>query len=115
MKMKIDKKQIAKLFTFAMFVGGATAIYLYVSKNKKEKPPLPPSPPSNEVYVNALVKTNTSDLNVREEPSTTSKIVNKLKKGTKILVSDDINGWRKVVDESKNTIGFVSSQYVALA
>jgi hypothetical protein len=28
-------KKTAKLLTFAMIVGGATAIYLYFSKNKK--------------------------------------------------------------------------------
>ena len=118
--MKMNKKT-AKLLTFTLLIGGATAIYLYFSKNtNKGKPPItppppPPPPPKNEKYFDAKVNTNTSDLNVRNEPNTTSMIVKKLKKGTNILVGEDINGWRKVVDESKNTIGFVSSQYVVLA
>ena len=88
--MKIDKKT-AKLFTFAMIVWGATAIYLYFSgKNKNKENPLPPSPPSNEVYKNGVVKTNTSDLNVREEPNITSKIVSKLKKIGHIMKTSNV-------------------------
>ena len=113
--MKMNKKT-AKLLTFTLLIGGATAIYLYFSKNtNKGKPPItPPPPPKNEKYFDAKVNTNTSDLNVREEPNTTSMIVKKLKKGTSIKVGEDINGWRKLIDSSENTIGYVSSQYVVL-
>jgi len=110
----MNKKEIAKLFTFAMFVGGATAIYLYLSKKNTKKGETPPPPTNDEKYSNAKVNTNTTDLNVREEPNTTSAIVKKLKKGTNILVGSDINGWRIIVDNSKNTIGYVSSQFVIL-
>jgi len=108
-------KKTAKLLTFTLFVGGATAIYLYFSKKNTNKGETPPPPPSNdEKYFDAKVNTTSSDLNVRNEPNTTSMIVKKLKKGTKIVVGGDINGWRRLVDSSKNTIGYVSSQYVVL-
>lgn len=74
--MKMNKKT-AKLLTFAFFVGGATAIYLYFSKNKKIQPPIPPKKLVGKVYLGGIVNTTSSDLNVREEPNTSSKIVAK--------------------------------------
>jgi uncharacterized protein YgiM (DUF1202 family) len=111
-------KKAAKLLTFAFIVGGATAIYLYFSKqNKKEKPPLPPKKKVGKVYLGGIVNTTNTDLNVREEPNTSSKIVAKLKKGSSITFSviENNDSWYLLVDNvTNNQIGYISSQYVKM-
>lgn len=120
--MKMNKKT-TKLLTFALIVGGATAIYLYFSKNKKIQKPLPPETPLppkklvGKVYLTGIVNTSSSDLNVREEPNTSSKIVAKLKKGTKITfqIIENNDSWNILVDNvTYNKIGYISTQYIKM-
>jgi hypothetical protein len=115
----MNKSKIAKLFTFAMIVGGATAIYLYFSKNKKIKPPLPPVKPKINwsAFVEFKVKTESTNLNIRQEPNVNSVIVGKLAKGEKFQgqpYSADEN-WTVVLDSKADPLkvkGYVSSKYV---
>jgi len=111
----MNKNKIAKLFTFAMIVGGATAIYLYFSKNKKQQPP-PPKKKTGKVYMGGFVNTKSSDLNIRKEPNTTSDIVGKLKNGAIVTILDSgIDGWYKLVDNiNQKPIGYVSAQYISI-
>ncbi len=115
--MKMTKKT-AKLLTFALFIGGATAIYLYFrNKNKKEQPPIPPKKKVGKVYLGGIVNTTNTDLNVREEPNTSSKIVAKLKKGSSVTFSviENNDSWYLLVDNlTNNQIGYISSQYVKM-
>ena len=55
-----------------------------------------------------IVSTQSGRLNVRQKPSTSSKVVGKLNKGSKVIVTD-INGndWAKI-----QTGGWVSMQYL---
>jgi uncharacterized protein YgiM (DUF1202 family) len=111
-------KKTAKLFTFALILGGGTAIYLYFSnKNKKEQPPLPPKKKVGKVYLGGVVNTNDTDLNVRENPNTSSKIVAKLKKDSTVTFSviENNDNWYLLVDNiTNNKIGYVSSQYIKM-
>jgi uncharacterized protein YgiM (DUF1202 family) len=112
-------KKTAKLLTFTLLIGGATAIYLYFSKNKKEKPPLPPVKPKINwsAFVEFKVKTESTNLNIRQEPNVNSAIVGSLAKGEKFQgqpYSADEN-WTVVLDtnaEPMKVKGFVSSKYV---
>jgi len=114
-------KKTAKLLTFALFVGGATAIYLYFSKKKSvETPPIQPPKKTNinwSAFVEYKVKTQNSNLNIRQEPNVSSAIVGTLAKGEKFQgqpYSADEN-WTVVLDskaEPLKVLGYVSSKYV---
>lgn len=55
-----------------------------------------------------VVSTNSGRLNVRQKPSTSSKVVGKLNKGSKVTVTDvNGNNWAKI-----QTGGWVSMQYL---
>jgi uncharacterized protein YgiM (DUF1202 family) len=109
-------KKNAKLLTFALIVGGATAIYLYFSKNKKQEPPPPPKKTTGKVYISGYVSTKSSDLNIRKEPNTTSDIVGKLKNGAIANVLDiGVDGWYQLLDNINfKPIGYVSAQYISI-
>jgi uncharacterized protein YgiM (DUF1202 family) len=115
MKMMMNKKN-AKLLTFDFIVGGATAIYLYFSKNKKQEPPPPPKKTTGKVYISGYVSTKSSDLNIRKEPNTTSDIVGKLKNGAIANVLDiGVDGWYQLLDNINfKPIGYVSAQYISI-
>jgi hypothetical protein len=112
-------KKTAKLLTFALFVGGATATYLYFSKKKpKETPPNDtPTKPNWSAFVEFKVKTESTNLNIRQEPNVNSVIVGKLAKGEKFQgqpYSADEN-WTVVLDSKADPLkvkGYVSSKYV---
>lgn len=112
--MKMNKTKIAKLFTFAMIVGGATAIYLYFSKNKKEQPL--PKKKIGKVYLNGIVVTKSSDLNIRKEPNTSSEIIGKLKNGAFVTTSYlEVDGWLQLFDNINfKSLGYVSDQYISI-
>jgi beta-N-acetylglucosaminidase/SH3-like domain-containing protein len=52
-----------------------------------------------------------SSLNMRSEASTSSSIVSKLARGTKVTVLSEANGWSKIAVNDQS--GFVSSQYLS--
>jgi uncharacterized protein YgiM (DUF1202 family) len=117
-------KKTAKLLTFAFFVVGATAIYLYFSKKKpKETPPNDtPTKPNWSAFVEYKVtdyevNTKSSSLNIRQKPNVNSAIVGKLAKGEKFQgqpYSADEN-WTVVLDSKAEPLkvkGYVSSKYV---
>ncbi|WP_338470731.1 SH3 domain-containing protein [Niallia sp. XMNu-256] len=66
------------------------------------------NPPVSIKYVDVGVGTN---LNVRNSPSTTSKVLTKLKHGTEVKVLSDQHGWAKI--EAAGTQGYVSSLYLS--
>ncbi|WP_400246883.1 SH3 domain-containing protein [Niallia sp. JL1B1071] len=59
-------------------------------------------------YVNVA---NNSSLNVRKESNTSSSILSKLSRGTKVTVLSSANGWDKVTVSGKT--GYVSSSYLS--
>jgi hypothetical protein len=113
----MNKNKIAKLFTFAMFVGGATAIYLYLSKKKSVETQPKKTNINWSAFVEYKVKTQTSSLNIRQEPNNNSAIIGKLSKGEKFQgqpYSADEN-WTVVLDSKAEPLkvkGYVSSKYV---
>lgn len=54
--------------------------------------------------------TNTSDLNFREKASTSSNIIQKISKGSKVEILDAEGDWYKISYDGKT--GYVSKQYV---
>lgn len=54
--------------------------------------------------------TNTSDLNFREKASTSSNIIQKISKGSKVEILDTEGDWYKISYDGKT--GYVSKQYV---
>lgn len=57
------------------------------------------------------VKINSGTLNMRNQPSTSGKIVSKLSKNQLVTVASQSKGWAKVSSNGKN--GYVSSKYIA--
>ncbi|MGP7819183.1 SH3 domain-containing protein [Niallia sp. 01092] len=52
-----------------------------------------------------------SSLNMREKPSTSGKIINKLESGVVVIVYSEEDGWAKVSVNGK--LGYVSAQYIS--
>jgi len=57
------------------------------------------------------VNVNSGTLNVRNQPSTTGKVIATLAKGYNVTVSSQGNGWARISFNGK--IGYVSSKYIA--
>ncbi|WLR55445.1 SH3 domain-containing C40 family peptidase [Mesobacillus subterraneus] len=57
------------------------------------------------------VKINSGTLNMRNNPSTSGKVVSTLSKNEVVTVSSQLNGWAKV--SAKGKAGYVSSKYLA--
>lgn len=57
------------------------------------------------------VKINSGNLNMRNKPSTSGKIVTKLSKNQLVTVASQSKGWAKI--SSKGKTGFVSAKYIA--
>jgi hypothetical protein len=66
-------------------------------------------------YQDYTVQTQTSNLNVREKPDATSKIVGQFKKGQTIRAKvSGTKGWHAVSENDKDIKGYVSSGYIKL-
>ncbi|MEG2247083.1 MAG: SH3 domain-containing protein, partial [Peptostreptococcaceae bacterium] len=62
-------------------------------------------------YTNTTTKTvNTDSLNVRSGPSTSYGVVGSLKRGTKVSVISESNGWSKIIFNNKEC--YTSSRYL---
>ncbi|MEH7886702.1 SH3 domain-containing C40 family peptidase [Bacillus sp. JJ1609] len=57
------------------------------------------------------VNVSTGTLNVRNQPSTTGKVIATLAKGYNVTVSSQGNGWARISFNGK--VGYVSSKYIA--
>lgn len=77
-----------------------------VSK-KEAEPEKPPDSGSTDKTYTAYVNTKSSNLNVRNGPGTGYKVVDSLKKGTKVTVYETKSGWSRI---GKNR--WVSSNYL---
>ncbi|CAH0344813.1 N-acetylmuramoyl-L-alanine amidase [Bacillus sp. CECT 9360] len=70
------------------------------------------SVPLNQVFASTTAKVNATTLNIREKPTTSSKVIGKYKKGQTITITQQQNGWSKVPVGKKT--GWVSSKYVTV-
>ncbi|RFU62707.1 SH3 domain-containing protein [Bacillus sp. V59.32b] len=68
--------------------------------------------PSKQVYAATQAKVNATTLNVREKPTTSSKVIGKYTKGQTVTITQQQNGWSKVPVGKKT--GWVSSKYVTV-
>ena len=60
--------------------------------------------------------TNASVLNVRENPSTSGRIVHKLNRNQVVGIYEELNGWYKIdyIDGVKKRYGYVSKDYISI-
>lgn len=115
----------------ASILGVATILYLVYRKvikpivktdNVDDKPQqdvvtpdntTPSTTTSDNEYEKYVVTTKTTNLNVRETPSTSGKIIGKLNKGQQVLLKKSTtDGWMELTTNGKVTMGYVSSQFV---
>ena len=66
--------------------------------------------PTEEPTKYYIQVTSKSNLNLRKEPNTTSKVLTSLPNGTKVEIIEELDGWYKV--SYKGHTGYVSSKYV---
>ena len=69
-----------------------------------------PTPTTKGTEVNYLVKINTDELNVRNEPDVNSKINTTVKKGEVFTIVEEYKGWGKL----KSGAGWISLNYTKL-
>lgn len=63
--------------------------------------------------VNGIEQTVSVDLNVREKPNNSAKILSVLSKSSKVIVSDElIKGWVLVANKDTIPIGYVFDKYL---
>lgn len=86
--------------------GWVSKQYLNIKTENIEKPekPVNPEKESEYLYVNA------NGLNFRQQPTTKSKVLGVLGKGTKVEVLEDCKGWTKV--NYKGQVGYLGSSYL---
>lgn len=93
-----------------------------VNSNEVEQPQIPeentqtPEEPVNETPQEntTVIKTgyvNTDSLKVRKEASTTSEMIDSLKKNDQVSIIEELDGWYKI--KISGEIGYVSSKYVS--
>ena len=113
---KLSKPVKTALVVLPFVIGGILLLKYFRPKKDTPTPPPAPSPDPNPVsqgFEKYVVSTNTSNLNVRSGPSTSTTIVTTLPKGTEIFAKpSSTSGWHEYSTDGKTGIGFVSSQYV---
>ncbi|PLT32568.1 N-acetylmuramoyl-L-alanine amidase [Bacillus sp. V5-8f] len=67
--------------------------------------------PGTQAYASSQAKVNAGLLNMREKPSTSSKVLGTLKKGQVVTAIQQQSGWTRVSSSGKN--GWVSSKYLS--
>jgi uncharacterized protein YgiM (DUF1202 family) len=116
--MKLTKPVKTALVVLPFVIGGLLLIKFFRPKKTTPTPPKPNPPEPNPIppslgFEKYVVTTNTSNLNVRSGPSTSSSIVGTLVKGTEIFAKPSgTSGWHEYSSDGKTSSGFVSSQYV---
>lgn len=110
------KLKTALLFGIPVLVGGYF-IYKQVSKPTPIKPtPTPeptPTPNPTTEWSKFKVITVTDPLNVRQLPSTTSAVIDKLAIGSQVWAkSSSTSGWHEYSKDGSTRFGYVSSQYI---
>ena len=117
--MKINRKtKVALLVGIPVIIGGYL-IYKYMKGNKPVIPvinpnnppsPNPPNPAPASNCKSYTVVTQTSNLNIRQSPNTSSAIVGSLPKGSSVNAKESsTSGWMQLCDRA----GYVSSQYLS--
>jgi uncharacterized protein YgiM (DUF1202 family) len=74
------------------------------------------TPTTDNGYSKYKITTQSTSLNIRENPDVKSKIIGKLNKGQEVLLkASTTNGWMEYSTNGVTTFGFVSSDYVTKA
>jgi len=108
-----------------LMVGAAVvviaAIYSFTKKkgaakkdNKKADTKLTEQP-SAASFLEYVVTTDSTALNVRKSPDAASEIVGNLPKGSVVLINpSSVVGWSEYSKDGKTIFGYVSSKYVTV-
>lgn len=118
--MKLTKPLKTALVVVPFLIGGILLIKFLRPKKQNISPSPSPTPtptptptPAPSGFEKYVVTTNTSNLNVRSGPSTSSSRVGTLVKGSEIFAKPSgTSGWHEYSSDGITSSGFVSSQYV---
>jgi uncharacterized protein YgiM (DUF1202 family) len=126
-----NKTLMYALIAIPVLVGGY--FILRSMRKRKEETPVPTSTPEPQKgglnivktpettvtttsYQNYVVTTQTSNLNIRKQPSTSSAVIGSLNKGSKVLLKPSAtSGWMEYSENGNTTVGYVASGYVTKA
>jgi uncharacterized protein YgiM (DUF1202 family) len=117
----MNKKKI--IIISSVVVAGVIAYYIYSSIRLKRRrndviveqqeeiieEEVKPIESSYDLY---MVTTKTSNLNVRRNPTTSSPIVDSLKRGSAIMAKPFTDAWFEVSKDGKSSFGYASAQYL---
>src|SRR5687767_12717369 len=90
----------------------ALAALVLTAACSTQPPPEPTPAPTPATASTATVRVTASSLNVRADASTTSAVVTQVRRGTRLSVIGDNNGWLRVRLASGEE-GWVSAQHVS--
>lgn len=114
---KLNKKNLLVGGIALLLTGAGLYLILKGAKPKDTTPdqdPVPPKPPiPSGGYSKFRVETLSSNLNVRQSPTTSSGIVTSLPKGTVINAKPSgTSGWYEYSENGTTATGYVSSLYI---
>lgn len=124
----MQKKGLGTIIVYALpFIVGGILVYSYIRRRKKLREqgqePIGLQTTSPEISASTtgdfnttyFVVTSSGNLNIREKPSATSKIIGSLSKNSKIFGKpSNITGWVEISRDGSRSSGFVSSQFLSV-
>lgn len=107
---KMKNKNTLTLIAGVLVLAGGYLLFKYFKKPTGPKDPLKPTEP---VWIDYVVSTSISNLNLRQSPSLGSPVIGKLAKGSIVKAKRDSDEWFAITEDNGATIkGYASSQYL---
>jgi uncharacterized protein YgiM (DUF1202 family) len=107
------KKQKKLLFGILALIGAGVGAY-FIFRKKPSKGGSSYIPPKPSKFQKFRVSTQTSNLNVRSEPSQSSASIASLPKGTIVFARESsASGWYEYSQDGVNVTGYVSKMYLS--
>lgn len=103
-------KIIKRMISYTIWFGCLLAIFILLYRNNPHKATVSGSPSEPQLTV-LFIKNN---VNVRINPSTSAKIIARVKQGTRLAVIDSTNSWYKITFQikGKDEVGWVHRSLV---
>ena len=110
--MKLKNKYIIPI---VLTVVGLYLLLKPTTAKAEEVPPKKPSKkPLSAGFDTYIVTTQSSALNIRKEPNTTSPIIGSLAKGSEVMATPtpNTNDWHTLLDDNLKPKGYIASAYI---